>query len=338
LKLYVSGYGSGTIPSIGIFQIENGHIVENSWIKDVENSSYLSVFGEYIFGISELEGNSYIHMFKKSLEEYSLIDTKLIKGGLLCYITYLPKNGVLVGACYESGEIFTIRIGENGFGEMVSFIKQGGNKAEVTRAHCVVPNKSETILYSANIALDMIFSYKIEQGKLFESDYLVLPKGEGPRHIILSHNEETIYVISEYSNKIFIINNDNGKMTLIDSICTLPELFSGNSYCSTLCMTADGKYIYAANRGANTIAVFSVCKDGNPKKIGDCPCFGDWPRHISLVNNDAFLAIANQGSNQVILSKINLKTGLLTNEIIEIAFNKPSFVYETVDTCKKLGI
>ena len=53
-----------------------------------------------------------------------------------------------------------------------------------------------------------------------------------------------------------------------------------------------------------------------------------FPRHISLVNNDGFLAIANQGSNQVILSKIDSKTGLLTNEIIEIAFNKPSFVCE----------
>ncbi|MGV8983785.1 lactonase family protein [Clostridium sp.] len=335
MKLYVSGYGTGAIPSIGIFKIENENILENRWISDVENSSYLSVFGEYIFGISELEGNSFIHMFKKNLEGYSLIDTKLIKGGLLCYITYLPKNGVLVGACYESGEVFSIRVSGNGFGEIVSFIKQGGDKAKVTRAHCVVSNKSESILYSANIALDMIFSYKIEQGKLLEKSCLVLPKGEGPRHILLSHNEEIVYVISEYSNKIFIINCDNGKMTLIDSISTLPKNFCEESYCSTLCMTVDGKYIYAANRGANTIAVFSVFENGKLNKIGDCSCFGDWPRHISLVNNDGFLAIANQGSNQVILSKIDSKTGLLTNEIIEIAFNKPSFVYAKDDTFEK---
>ena len=328
MKLYVSGYGSGTTPSIGIFKIESGNILEDRFISQVENSSYLSVFGEYMFGISELEGNSFIHMFKKNLGEYSLIDTKLIKGGSLCHITYLPENGVLVGACYESGEIFSVRVGETGFMDMVSFIKQGGDKAKVTRAHCVVPNKSETILYSANIALDMIYSYKIKQGKLFDYGYLALPKGEGPRHILLSHNEETIYVISEYSNKIFIINNDKGKMTLIDSVCALPELFSGKSYCSTLCMTADGKYIYAANRGANTIAVFSVFEDGNLKKIGDCSCFGDFPRHIALVNNDDFLAIANQGSNQAILSKIDPKSRLLTNEIIEISFNKPSFVCE----------
>ncbi|MBU3188393.1 lactonase family protein [Clostridium bowmanii] len=328
MKLYISGYGSGATTSIGIFKIENGNILENQLIRDAESSSYLSVFEEYIIGISELEGNSYIHMFKKNLEEYFLIDTKLIKGGLLCYITYLPKNRVLVGACYEGGEIFSIKIGENGFEEMLSFIVQGGNKDKVSRAHCVVPNKSETILYSANIALDMIYSYKIKQGKLFENGYLQLPRGEGPRHILLSHNEETIYVISEYSNKIFIINNDNGKMTLLDSVSTLPENFCEKSYCSTLCMTADGKYIYAANRGANTIAVFSVFEYGNLKKMGDCSCFGEWPRHISLVNMDNFLAIANQGSNQVILSKIDSKTGLLTNGILDIAFNKPSFVCE----------
>ncbi len=331
LKLYVSGYGLGNVPSIGIFKIDNGNILESKWIKDIENSSYLCVYREYIFGISEFEENSYIHMFKKNLEEYDHIDTKIIKAGLLCHITYLPGNGVLAGACYGSGDIFTIRVDENGFGDIVSFIKQGDNKVEITRAHCVVSNKLETILYSANIALDIIYSYKIRQGKLLENDYLVLPKGEGPRHIVISNNEEILYIITEYSNKIFIVKSDNGKMILIDSICTLPENFHEKSYGSSICMSADGKYIYAANRGANTIAVFHVFKYGKINKIGDFSCFGDWPRHIALVNNGGYLAIANQGSNQVVLCKINSKTGLLTNDVINIAFNEPSYVYEALD-------
>lgn len=327
LKLYISGYG---VPSIDIFTIDNGKISDNQIIGNVENSSYLSVYGKYIFAISELETSSYIHMFKKNLEDYFHVDTKLIKGGALCHINYLPRNGVLVGACYESGEIFTIRVDENGFGDMVSFIVQGDNKSELTRAHCAVPNKSENMIYSANIALDRIYSYKIQQGKLFENNYLQLSKGVGPRHILLSHNEEIIYVISEYSNEILIISNDKGEMALIDITSTLPENFCGESYCSTFCMTSDGKFIYAANRGANTIAVFNVFKDGKINKIGDCSCFGNWPRHISLVNNEEYLAIANQGSDEVVLCKINSKTGLLTNEIINIAFNKPSYVYEPI--------
>jgi 6-phosphogluconolactonase len=329
LKIYVSGYGGGEVPSIGVFKIDNGCVSENRWESYVGNSSYLSIYGEYIFGISELHGNSCIHMFIKDSEGYSHIDTKIIKGGLLCHITYLPNNRVLAGACYESGEVFTVRVGENGFGEIVSFIKQG-ETAKISRAHCAVTNKSETILYSANIALDMIFSYKIEHGKLSEKDHLILPGEEGPRHIILSPNEDKLYVITEYSNKIFIINNDKGKMTLIDSVSTLPEDFHGKSYCSTLCMTSDGKFIYAANRGANTIAVFNVFKDGKIEKIGDCSCFGNYPRHISLVDNGVYLAIANQESNQVVLSKINSKTGLLTSDITNIAFYKPSYVCERV--------
>jgi 6-phosphogluconolactonase len=327
VKLYISGYGGGAIPSIGIFNIDKGVVSGSSWENYVDNSSYLSIYEEYIFGISELEGNSYVHMFKKNSEGYSRIDTKIIKGGLLCHITYLPKNGVLAGTCYESGEIFTLRIGENGFEEMVSFIKQG-DTAKVTHAHCAVPNKSETMLYSTNIALDVIYSYKIEQGELFENDCLKLPTGEGPRHILLSPNEDKIYVITEYSNKILIINNDKGKMFLIDSVSTLPESFCEKSYGSSLCMTANGKFIYAANRGADTIAVFNVAIGGKINKVGDCSSFGKWPRHIALINNDDYLAITNQNSNQVVLCKVNSKTGLLTNEIIDIAFNKPSYVYE----------
>jgi 6-phosphogluconolactonase len=330
MKLFVSGYNGGAIPSIGIFNIDNVYKIENDWAGYVENSSYLSVYGDYIFGISELEGISYVHMFKKNQEGYSHVDKKMIKGGYLCYISYLPKNRVLTGACYESGEIFTIRIGENSFGEIVSFIKQGGSKDIVSRAHCVVPNKSETILYSANIALDMVYSYKIIQGELFENDHLTLPKGEGPRHILLSPKEDILYVITEYSNKIHSINSDDGKMTLIDSVSTLPKNFCGESFGSSICMTANGKLLYGANRGANTIAVFNVLQDGKIKKIGDCSCFGNWPRHISLVNNDGYLAIANQKSNQVVLCKLDSITGLLTKEIINIEFNQASYVNEVL--------
>jgi 6-phosphogluconolactonase len=329
LKIYVSGYGGGAVPSIGVFKIDDGGVSKNRWESYVDNSSYLSVYGEYIFGISELEGNSYIHMFKKNSEDYSHMDTKIIKGGLLCHIVYLPKNGVLTGACYESGEIFTVKINENGFGEIVSFIKQG-EAADISRAHCVVPDKLETILYSANIALDKIFRYKIENGRLFEMDYLMLPGGAGPRHLILSPNEDNLYVITEYSNKIFIISNNKNKMTLLDSVSTLPENFHGKSYCSTLCITSDGRFIYAANRGANTIAVFNVFTDGKIKKIGDYSCFGICPRHISLVNKEEYLAIANQDSNQIVLSKINYNTGLLSTEIINMAFFKPSYVCEAI--------
>lgn len=326
MKLYVSGYGGGAIPSIGIFNIDNDQVPEKYWVDYVESSSYLSIYGDYIFGISELEGNSYVHMFKKSQEGYSHIDKKIIKGAGLCHITYLPKNRVLAGACYESGEIFTVRTGENSFGDIVSFIKQGENKDTITRAHCVVPNKSETMLYSANIALDMIYSYKIIQGELFENDQLMLPKGEGPRHILLSPGEDRLYVITEYSNKIFIINSAEERMSLVDSVSILPENFCGDSYGSSICMTTNGKFMYGANRGANTIAVFHVFKDGKIKKIDDFPCFGDWPRHISLVDNDGYLAIANQNSNQVVLCKLDSTTGLLTKEIINIDFNNVSYV------------
>lgn len=330
MELYVSGYGECDEPSIGIFKIDNNNNLESKWINNIKNSSYLSVYGEFIFGISELEETSYIHMFKKNLEGYYHVDTMTINGGALCHIKYLPKNGVLTGACYESGEIFTIKVTENGFGKIISFIKQGGDKVKLSRAHCAIPNKSETLLYSANIALDIIYRYKIKLGKLFEDDYLKLPSGEGPRHILLSHNEENLYVITEYSNKIIIISNHNDKMTLIDSVSTLPEDFNGKSNCSTLCMSQDGKFIYAGNRGADTIAVFNVFIDGKINKIGDCSCFGNNPRHISLVDNDSYLAIANQDSNQVVLSKLDKKIGLLTSEIMNIGFNKPSYVSETL--------
>ena len=82
-------------------------------------------------------------------------------------------------------------------------------------------------------------------------------------------------------------------------------------------------------RGANTIAVFNKEKDGILTKIHDCLCYGDWPRHISIINraNDAtqMLAIANQNSGKTVLVKMN-KNGSLGEILYEIPFEGASYV------------
>lgn len=331
MKLYISGYGGNTTPSIGLFSIVDFKSTECIWSNNISLSSYLNIYDDILIGISELETTSAVHLFKRTSEGYSHMDTREIDGGSLCHISYLPINKILVGACYESGHIFSIEVSETGFGKVITSLIQGSgdptiNKGSLTRAHCVIANKAETQLYSANIALDRIYKYKIIQGELHEKVYLSLEKGDGPRHIYINKSEDIMYVITEYSNKIFIVSLRDNKMNIINSVSILPENFEGKSFGSSLCTSLNEKFLYAANRGSDTIAVFRILSDGNLIKVSDSSCYGKCPRHISLVGDGNYLAIANQDSDNVSFCKVDPETGNIIEEM-SIPFYKPSFVY-----------
>lgn len=333
MELFISGYGEGGATSISKLSMEQNS-VKVLWSASVASCSYLSSWGDYLFGISEFDKVSRIHLFKRSINAdgdcnlYQLMDTRELDGGLLCHIAFLPQNKILCGACYESGDVFTVGVKEDRFGELISFEKQGARERKLTRAHCLISDKSERMLYSANIALDRIYRYKLQDGRLIEDSVLQLSSGEGPRHLVLDEVNRLLYGITEYSNKIHIIDLQDDCMKYRQEVSILPENFSGTSYGSSLCLSRNGQFMYAANRGADTIAVFRREMDGSLIKIGDCSCYGHWPRHIELLQGDEFLGIANQESNQVVLVKLDPISGLLTGDKREISFNKPSFITE----------
>jgi len=330
MELLISGYGGEKTHSIGLYDIEltKKRDDELIWGSYLLASSFLSHYGELLFGITEEEGRSEIHMFRRLGNGYHLMDSKKLNCGLLCHIQFLSQSKTLVGSSYQDGEVFSIAVGENGFGVMMDYILQEGNKDKISRAHCAVSNCEEDQLFVANIATDRIYRYSLQNGRLIDKDFIQLNEGEGPRHILLTPNQRNIYIITEYSNNIICIEVSNDNLIFKSSVSTLPMDFEGISYGSSICMSLDKKFLYAANRGANTIAVFKIVEDVTLEKIDDIDCHGDWPRHIALISNDDYLAIANQRSNEVVLVKRNKETGLLGKIIKKIAFDQPSFVSE----------
>jgi len=102
------------------------------------------------------------------------------------------------------------------------------------------------------------------------------------------------------------------------SVSTLPSDYKGNNTCADIHISSDGKFLYASNRGHNTIAIFSVnMEDGSLTIIGHEPTRGDGPRNFSLSPDENFLLVANQLTDNIISFKRNKTTGLLefTDEI-----------------------
>ena len=96
------------------------------------------------------------------------------------------------------------------------------------------------------------------------------------------------------------------------SISTIPNDFEGENYCADIHLSPDGKYLYASNRGHNSIAIFKIVPVSD-KLVphGYEPSRGESPRNFALSPDGNFLLVANQKSGNIISFKRDQKTGLL---------------------------
>ena len=96
------------------------------------------------------------------------------------------------------------------------------------------------------------------------------------------------------------------------SISTLPDSYTESNTCAHIDISADGKFLYASNRGHNSIAIFAVeLNDGSLNLIGHESTRGDGPRNFSLSPGDHYLLVANQHTNNIVSYKRDPASGLL---------------------------
>ncbi|HWT76350.1 MAG TPA: beta-propeller fold lactonase family protein [Mobilitalea sp.] len=329
MELIISGYGRQLSDTLALYTFY-GNKSDCKWQASIDDASFVCSGDGYLFTVTEAETYAVVYLFQQSATGYELLDQKQIEGGALCHITYSPVNKALFGACYGTGTLFSVRVEEGKLGEVLFHeVQTKEEQNALTRAHCVLLNQSETVLAAVNIALDRIFIYQIKAGYLSPSGYIDLPEGAGPRHMIYSREESLIYIITEYSNEIFIYKN-NGKYELLQKISTLAPDFTGSSNCSTLCFSQDGSYLYAANRGADTIAVFAVREDGTLQWRGEQDCGGKHPRHMIISMDNSNLIVCNQLSNQVVIFELDQQSGGLLRKAGTIPFSAPSGILELI--------
>lgn len=313
MDLIISGYGRSPDKTIGLFRVVGGKFAGSGWSDDIEAPSFVCKGDGFVFAAAETGKYSEYTLYR----EGKRLDSIHLDGcGALCHITYSAKHSVLYGACYQTGNIrgASVNVSESRFtGETQDYV-QGG------RVHSVILTRDENTLYAANIAQDRIYVYDIGKGMLTVSRIIETGKSRGPRHMSLSDDERLLYVITEYSNEVLVIETKTGR--LLQAVSTLPGPSKEKSHCSTLCFSVDRKKLYGANRFTDTVAEFDVTGDGTLERRRWFGCGGAIPRHM-IVLSDGTLAVCNQESDTVDL--IDTVSGEKTDSL---GFFKPAGIME----------
>lgn len=295
MKLIISSYNKDE-ESLTLFDL------------NLENKTYQKLDYKTINAPSfVISNNDYIYTYKKepiTLVSYQIVDNQLkevdelkIPGTTLTHLCYSKKHQKMFAASYADGALLKVDVKDGKYSNL-KYMKQIEDERE-SKVHCMTLNDDESLVLSVNIKLDELFIYDLDLNLV---KTIKLPIGIGPRHAKWIGNN--IYIITEYSNELLIVDYNLG--SIIDTVHTIHS--DVVSYGGTLNITSDAKYIYAANRGEETIAKYQIINN-KLEYLKSFSCGGMQPRHMELLTDD-ILGIVNKNSGNIII--YNLKN----NEII----------------------
>ena len=167
--------------------------------------------------------------------------------------------------------------------------------------HCVLPSPDGRFVVVCDLGLDAILTYRRGRDGMPSPEAAVtrLRPGSGPRHIAFHPGGRFAVVICELDSTVSSLCYDPGSGRL-DVIATVPALPGGHgpSRASDVQIHPNGRWVFGANRGHDSVAVLAMDPDtGSLTPAGHHPCGGRTPRHLALDPSGRHLVVANQDSD-----------------------------------------
>ena len=219
--------------------------------------------------------------------------------------------------------------------EASDFIEYSGTgvhpqRQQGSHSHAINVSPDNDFAFVADLGLDKIFIYRFdaEKGKLTPNSpsYATLPPGAGPRQFVFHPNRKFFYVVNEIQSTVTTFAYSAGSLKELQNVSTLPHGFNGASSAATLQVHPNGRFLYASNRGADEIAVYSIAQAGTLTLVESVPAQGRTPGSFAIDPSGSWLVAANQSSDLLVLFRIDPQTGRLTSTGQSFEVGTPSCV------------
>ena len=188
-------------------------------------------------------------------------------------------------------------------------------------AHYIETDPQNRYVFVPHIAegnhtgVNAVFQFRFDQnsGHLTPNspDRAIPTSPEGPRHFCFHPSLDMLYSSNEQGCSVttYQLNPANGTLDRLRSVTTLPDGFGGYNACSQIQITPSGRFLYAPNRGHNSIAGFAVNPDdGSLTPLGQTAT-EPIPRAFSLDTSGNFLYAAGLESGNLAAYRIDQDTG-----------------------------
>ncbi|MFQ6031070.1 MAG: lactonase family protein [Dehalococcoidia bacterium] len=178
--------------------------------------------------------------------------------------------------------------------------------------YALVPHIADGSLKGPNAIFQFKFDGSTGQLTANTPPRLTPQEPEGPRHLCFHPSLDIVYTSNEQGCSVSAYNFDPAKGTLapVQTVPTLPEDYNGANSCSQIQITPSGKFLYAPNRGHNSIACFAVDAAGRLTPGRQVPT-EPIPRAFSIDPQGKFLYAAGLESGRLASYRIDESSGNL---------------------------
>jgi 6-phosphogluconolactonase len=343
--LFIGTYDSPKSEGIYVytFNSNDGTVKEISHIK-TSNPSFLAVSGnqKYIYAVNETGdstgkgGGVSSFSFNKKTGILTAVNRQSSEGNDPCYISIDRTGKWIIAGNYSSGNFSVLPVSAKGMiAKARQVVQHEGSGPDISRqksahVHAVYLKKNNSDLFVPDLGIDKIMTYRFDAktGKVNPSKtgFVETGAGTGPRHIDVHPNGRYVYLMEELSGSIAVYRDfGNAELKEIQTLAAFPPTYKGPAGSADIHVSPDGKFLYCSNRGfSNTIGIFSIdAKTGMIKLIGHQNTLGEKPRNFNFDPTGKYLLVGNQDSDEIIIFKRDLITGLLTDTGKRISVGKP---------------
>jgi 6-phosphogluconolactonase len=339
--------GTYTDSSKGIyayrFDAFTGKLTALGLAADSPNASFLAVAldGHRLYAVNELSsfngqptGSVSAFAVDPATGKLSPLNRGSSRAAGPAYITLDRTGRYALVANYSIGSVAVFPILPNGMlGEASAFVQHIGSSVNPQRqegphAHAIAMSPDNRFAIVADLGLDQLIIYPFDPGKgrLGPSRTIRTAPGAGPRHLIFSPNGRFLYVINEMSSTVavYAYGAENGGLRQLQTISTLPKGFTGTNTAAEIDITSSGRFLYASNRGNDSIAVFAIGPaKGALTLVEVSPTGGRTPRNFAIDPTESWLLAGNQDSDDIVVFRIDVNTGHLTATGETVQLSKP---------------
>tara|TARA_R110002096_G_scaffold316010_17_gene510439 strand:- start:2697 stop:3767 length:1071 start_codon:yes stop_codon:yes gene_type:complete len=291
----------------------------------------LTTSSDHKFLYASLRGSSAVGVYAIDPEsgELSHQQTTPLPGNA-SYLFVDQTGHFLLSAYYADGRIAVNRISEDGNVKGDDFqVIDNGLKAHSIRADA--SNRFVFCPHTGEVNKIDQYLFNPETGRLSPNDPPVVAQPAeniGPRHFQFHPDGEWVYFVNEQGASVtgYELNKKKGTLTPLETVSTLPKDFEGKNSCADIEIHPSGKFLYASNRGHDSIACFAIDPEGGSLiPLGQAPTEAT-PRSFDLDPNGQYLIAAGQKSGTQAIYRIDQETGKLTKLAVMEIGNGPSWV------------
>ncbi|OTP65668.1 lactonase family protein [Caballeronia sordidicola] len=302
---------------------ESGKLERVQLLKDQVNPSFLalSANGERLYTVHGDLSDISSYAVDKATGKIAFINKQSTQGQNPVHLAIDPTGRYVVVSNHIGSSLAVLPIADDGsLKELTQLVKLEGPlgphrvEQKVPKPHFNPFDPSGEFVIVPAKGLDQILTYRFKDGQLTPGTpaFVSTRETSGPRHIAFHSKSGFAYCVNELDSTVttYRYSPSNGSLQPLQTVSTLPDTFTGNSRASEIEVDSTGRYVYASNRGYDSVAVFKVDQDTGFLSLVEVEqSRGRTPRFMTSTPNGRFMFVLNEESDNIVAFAVDHTSG-----------------------------